>query len=93
MKKAFLTRSTGIATSLAVAGLVLGAGATYIVAGLITAGGAGSYGLATKIVDAVMAGATAAALVGLLLTAGLGTAVIATVRWAIGFFGRKKAIA
>lgn len=78
--------------ALALTGLVLGVSSTFIVAALIGGGTIGSYQLATKIVDAVMAGATAAAIAGLLMTAGLGTAVFATVRWAIGFYGRKKAI-
>lgn len=93
MEKSIRTTRGSIAAAIAAVGIVLGTASTFIVAGLIGGGTAGSYALAVKIVDAVMVGASAAAIVGLLLTAGLGTAVIATVRWAIGFFGRKKAIA
>lgn len=62
--------STAVVALLATSRLVLGVGASYIVAGMLT----GGYALATKIVDAIMAGATAAAIAGLLLTSGLGPA-------------------
>ena len=87
------TAPTAVVALLATVGLAVGVTASFIVAGMLTGGTAGSYALATKIVDAIMAGATAAAIAGLLLTGGLGTAVITTIRWAIGAFGRKKAIA
>ncbi|MEE1621665.1 hypothetical protein ACQ3I4_08975 [Zafaria sp. Z1313] len=93
MQSSIRTSRGLLAAAFAAVGLVVGTASTFIVAGLIGAGTAGSYALATKIVDAIMVGASAAAIAALLLTAGLGTAVIATVRWAIGFFGRKKAIA
>lgn len=87
------TRKTVAAVSLASIGLIAGAAVTFLVVALIGGGVAGSYTMAAKIVDAIMAGATIAAVAGLLLGAGLGTAVFYTVRWAIGFYGRKKAIA
>ncbi len=84
---------TGVAFSAAAAGLALGVATTFILAGLIPAGVGGEFALATKIIDAIIAGSTVAAIVGLLLGGGLGVGVIATCRWAISFFGRRKAIA
>lgn len=74
-------------------GLAIGITGSLIAAGLIPAGVAGSYALAVKIVDAIIAGSSVAAIVGLLLGGGLGAGVIATLRWAIAVWGRKRAIA
>jgi hypothetical protein len=92
MKDVTTSRAGIAATALAVFGLVFGVAATSVVAGLIGGGIVGSVALATKIVDAIIAGSTVAAIAGLLLAGGLGTGVIATIRWAIGFWGRNKAI-
>jgi hypothetical protein len=87
------TRAGLTAAALSAAGIFFGTLATYIVAGMIGVGAGGSFALATKIVDAIIAGSTTAAIVALLLGGGLGAGVIATIRWAIGFWGRTKAIA
>ncbi|KOU41478.1 hypothetical protein ADK55_28765 [Streptomyces sp. WM4235] len=70
-----------------------GALSTFIVAGILSSAGIGSAAIAAKIVDAVIAGQTAAAVIGALLGGGLGTAAIGSIVWAIKFFGRKKAVA
>lgn len=79
-------------TSLTLVGLFVAAGSINIVAAMLGAGTAGEFALAVKIVDAIMAGASVAAIIGLLASGGLGAGVIATIRWAIRRFGRKKAI-
>lgn len=84
--------ATGIAV-LGVLGAVLGAASPFIVAAMLGAGTAGSYALAVKIVDAILAGSTIASIVGLLMGGGLGAGVIVTIKWAIKTYGRKKAIA
>lgn len=80
------------ATGVALVGLFVAVGSVNIVAAMLGAGTAGEFALAVKIVDAIMAGASVAAIVGLLASGGLGAGVIATIRWAIRRFGRKKAI-
>ncbi len=85
-------KTTGVAAA-GVVGTVLGVASPFIVAAMLGAGTAGSYALAVKIVDAILAGSTIATIVGLLMGGGLGAGVIAAIKWAIKTYGRKKAIA
>lgn len=52
----------------------------------------GEAAIATKIVDAIIAGSTVATIVGLLAGGGLSAGVIAGIKWAIKQYGREKAI-
>jgi len=81
-----------VVAAVALLGLALGTSASYIVAAMLGGGTVGSFALASKIVDAIMAGATVATIVGLLMGGGLGAGVIAGIKWAIKTYGRKKAI-
>lgn len=81
-----------IAVGIAALGLIFAASSVSIVAAMLGAGTAGEFALATKIVDAIIAGSSVAAIVGLLAGGGLGAGVIAGIRWAIRYYGREKAI-
>jgi hypothetical protein len=82
-----------VGTVVGALGLTVGTVMAFVVAGLLAPSTVGAYALATKIVDAIIAGSAVATIVGLLLAGGLGAGVIATIRWSITFFGRNKAIA
>lgn len=88
-----ITRTSAGVAILGAVGTAVAAASPFIVAAMLGAGTAGSYALAVKIVDAILAGSTIASIVGLLMGGGLGAGVILTIKWAIKTYGRKKAIA
>jgi hypothetical protein len=92
-KQITVSRSGLVAQAVAALGLFAGVAATSVVLGILTAAGVGSYVIAVKIVDAVIAGAGVATVVAALIGGGvLGASALAAIRWAIGFWGRAKAI-
>jgi mannitol-specific phosphotransferase system IIBC component len=86
---------TGAGVVLAVTTATLIFGGVYgpaVVQSIIAALGVAEAGVAVAIVNAVIAGSAVATVVAALIGGGVGAAAIAGIRWAISFYGKKKAI-
>lgn len=82
-------KSSILISSIAVLGVILGTAAI----GVLAAALGGNAALATKVVDAIIAGSTAATIAAILLSGGFAGIGLAAVRWALKTAGRKAAIA
>ncbi|WP_300266189.1 hypothetical protein [Microbacterium sp.] len=91
-----ITRNlSGAGIALAVTAAAVIFGGVYgpeVVKSIITALGVTEAGVAVAIVNAVLAGSAVATVVAALIGGGVGGAAIAAIRWAIGYYGKKKSI-
>ncbi|GGC90470.1 hypothetical protein GCM10011512_16800 [Tersicoccus solisilvae] len=82
-------KAAAVVTGLAVLGLVVGTAAI----GVLAAALGGNAVLAAKVVDAIIAGSTAATIAAILLSGGFAGIGLFAVKWALKTAGRKAAIA